>query len=126
VASIVIIISAVGVLWIQGERSPWSPDFTNKALPPGVVNAAAPELINGAQLFHTRGCENCHAVAGYGGHRGPDLSTVGDRMTKEQITLRILNGAYNMPAFASSLKPEQVRALVTFLESRTAADRAAR
>ena len=123
VASIVVIISAVGVLWAQGERSAWSPDFHNKPLQASVVNSSAPEIINGAQLFHTRGCENCHRIGGQGGNRGPDLSSVGDRLTKQQITLRILNGAYNMPAFASSLKPDQVQALVTFLESRTVARR---
>ena len=121
-ASIVVIVSAVGVFWIKGERSPWSPDFNNKALPASVVNAASPELVDGAQLFHTRGCENCHDIGGYGGHRGPDLSTVGDRLTKQQITLRILNGGYNMPAFATSLKPAQVTALVSFLQSRTVSE----
>ena len=118
IVSIVVIVSAVGVLWLEGERSPWSPDFTNKPLPPSVVHAASNEMADGAELFHTKGCENCHAISGYGGHRGPDLTTVGSRLTDQQITLRILNGAYNMPAFARSLKPQEVKALVTFLESR--------
>ena len=121
VASIVVIVSAVGVLWLQGERSHWSPDFHNKPLPPAIVQASSADITNGAQLFHTRGCEACHAVAEFGGHRGPDLTHVGDRLTKQQIVLRILNGGYNMPAFASSLKPEQVQAITAFLESRTMA-----
>ncbi|HZU29291.1 MAG TPA: cytochrome b N-terminal domain-containing protein [Bryobacteraceae bacterium] len=123
VASVIIIVSAVGVLWAEGNRTPWSPDFTNKPLPPAVVQASAPDLSTGARDFHLKGCENCHAIDGYGGHRGPDLSTVGDRLTEQQITLRILNGGYNMPAFASSLTPQDLRALVQFLESRRLAPR---
>lgn len=118
VASIVVIVSAVGVLWMQGVRAPWSPDFNNKPLPAAVVHAASAQITNGADLFHTKGCEDCHSIAGFGGHRGPDLSTVADRLSRQQITLRILNGAENMPAFASSLKPEEMNAIVAFLESR--------
>ena len=32
--------------------------------------------------------------------------------------IRILNGGHNMPAFAGALKPAEVDALVTFLQSR--------
>ena len=74
---------------------------------------------DGAQLFNERGCENCHRIAGYGGRRGPDLSTVGDRRTEEQLTIRILKGGTNMPAFGSTLTPDEVDALVAFLQSRT-------
>jgi hypothetical protein len=43
---------------------------------------------------------------------------VADRLTDPQITIRILNGAYNMRAFASSLKPDELAAIVAFLDSR--------
>lgn len=123
-ASVLIIVMGVGALWIEGERSPWSPDFTAKPLTPAIVHAATPEVSQGAELFHNKGCEYCHTIRGEGGKRGPDLSTVGDRLTDQQITLRILNGGYNMPSFASSLKPTELTALVTFLESRTEASQA--
>jgi len=118
VASIVVIVSMVAVFWMKGERAPWSPDFSNKPLPPSVVHAASAEVSSGADLFHSKGCEDCHAISGQGGHRGPDLSNVGDRMNAQQITLRILNGAYNMPAFARSLNPDQLRSIVAFLQTR--------
>lgn len=51
----------------------------------------------GAVLFHDKDCEYCHAVGGIGGNRGPQLSSVADRMTQQQMTLRIPNGANNMP-----------------------------
>ena len=34
------------------------------------------------------------------------------------MTIRILNGGTNMPAFASTLTPDEVNALVAFLRSR--------
>jgi ubiquinol-cytochrome c reductase cytochrome b subunit len=121
VVSIVVIVMGIGVLWFEGERAPWSPDFGVKQLSPEIVNSTNADVLHGAELFHARGCEYCHAVAGNGGHRGPDLTSVADRLTEQQITLRILNGAYNMPSFASSLKPRELTAIVAFLNSRNPA-----
>ncbi len=75
-------------------------------------------MNQGATLFHEKGCEFCHEVEGFGGHRGPNLSDVGDRLTHSDMVIRILNGGHNMPAFAGALKPADVDALVAFLQSR--------
>lgn len=124
VVSIVLIVMSVGVLWLEGERAPWSPDFGAKQLTSDVVHGASADILHGAELFHAKGCEYCHTIAGNGGHRGPDLTSVADRLTDEQITLRILNGAYNMPSFASSLRPAELTAIVAFLNSRNPAAQA--
>ena len=58
---------------------------------------------------------NCHIVAGAGGLRGPELSDVASRLSREQLTWRILYGAHNMPAYATTLRPEELNALVDFL-----------
>jgi ubiquinol-cytochrome c reductase cytochrome b subunit len=34
------------------------------------------------------------------------------------MTIRIVNGGVNMPAFGATLKPQEIADLVTFLESR--------
>lgn len=118
VAIVIFIAMSVGTLWIEGERSPWSPDFNSKPLPAQLVAHQPQAVVQGAQLFHEKGCENCHKIAGYGGMRGPNLTDVGDRLNGRQLTIRILNGGYNMPAFASSLKPEELSELVQFLQTR--------
>jgi hypothetical protein len=43
---------------------------------------------------------------------------VGDKLSRENIIIRIVNGGSNMPAFGNSLKPEEIDALVAFLQSR--------
>jgi ubiquinol-cytochrome c reductase cytochrome b subunit len=117
-ASILIIVTAVGVLWYRGEVAPWSPRFDAQPFPASVVASSDPQVQRGAKLFHDKGCEYCHTVSGMGGQRGPDLTLVADRLNAEQMTLRILNGAYNMPSFARSLQPDELSALVAFLSTR--------
>jgi len=97
---------------------PWSPDFNAKPLPVEVVGVTSGPIYRGAQLFHVKGCEFCHAIAGYGGHRGPALTDVGNRLTPEQMTWRILNGGTNMPSFGGNLTLDELNAIVAFLESR--------
>src|SRR5579875_503856 len=120
VAATIMVWLTVGALWIEGIRAPWSPRFEAKPLPSSVVGASNGPIFRGAALFHDKGCEFCHEISGYGGQRGPDLTTVGDRLTPNEITIRILNGGYNMPSFAGILKPEELDDIVAFLESRTA------
>jgi ubiquinol-cytochrome c reductase cytochrome b subunit len=75
-------------------------------------------VFEGAQLFHDKACLNCHLIQGYGGRRGPDLTYIADKLTRDNMVIRIVNGGNNMPAFGSSLKPQELDALVAFLESR--------
>jgi ubiquinol-cytochrome c reductase cytochrome b subunit len=117
IAVVITAVMMIGVLWTAGARAPWSPDFNAPVLPDSLATADS-VVRRGAQLFHQRGCENCHAVAGLGGRRGPDLTTVGDRLTTDQMIIRIMNGGTNMPPFAAALKPDELDALVAFLHSR--------
>ncbi|HEY1765153.1 MAG TPA: cytochrome b N-terminal domain-containing protein [Opitutaceae bacterium] len=112
----------IGSLWIVGARSPWSPNFEAKPLSVAVVGTDTGPIAHGARLFYDHACLNCHLVDGYGGRRGPDLSLVGDRLTRMDIVIRILNGGNNMPAFGNMLKPEEVDDLVAFMQSRRRSD----
>jgi ubiquinol-cytochrome c reductase cytochrome b subunit len=109
----------IGTLWIEGKRAPWSPDFSAQSLPSDVVYATSGAIYEGAQLFHSKGCEYCHAISGYGGKRGPDLTYVRDRLSTDQITIRVVNGGVNMPAFGGTLTSAELRNLTAFLDTRS-------
>lgn len=72
----------------------------------------------GATLFHEKGCEHCHGAKGRGGELGPDLSTVGKRLSKQKIEHQIHEGGAAMPAFGDVLQPDEVKDLVDFLHAK--------
>jgi ubiquinol-cytochrome c reductase cytochrome b subunit len=111
----------IGVFWREGTQQPWVPDFEAQPLPEKVIGVNSGPIHNGAALFHEKGCEFCHDVSGYGGRRGPDLTDIGDRLTSEQMIIRIMNGGYNMPAYAGILKSQETDDIIAFLKSRTIA-----
>jgi len=119
VASVLVVSTAVLSLTIIGEKAPWSPHFDAEPLPTAVVGQVGSEAKSGAKMFHDKGCEYCHSIAGYGGHRGPDLTWIADERTHDQLVIRIMNGGYNMPGFSSILTPAEVTAIVSFLQTRT-------
>ncbi|MBM3461515.1 MAG: cytochrome B6 [Armatimonadetes bacterium] len=118
VASVMLVVIMIAVLGVEGNRSPWSPDFEAKPLPASIVGTDVGPVAEGALIWHKKGCENCHNISGFGGRRGPDLTFIGDKLTEDQLTLRIINGGYNMPAFAGNISHNDLRSLVAFLKSR--------
>ncbi|MFD2828266.1 c-type cytochrome [Leeuwenhoekiella polynyae] len=72
-------------------------------------------MEKGIELFNTVGCLYCHKIGDQGGIRGPELTKVQNRLTKEQIIIRIVNGAENMPAYGGALSKEEMDAIVSFL-----------
>src|SRR5215212_69459 len=117
VATVAFLGLSVGTLIYQGYRSPWSP-VLNAAVPPAVAAGLQGDAARGAELFKQEACIACHSMGGQGGARGPDLTYVGDRLTREELTWRILYGGNNMPAYGQTMAPDDLNALVAFLSSR--------
>jgi ubiquinol-cytochrome c reductase cytochrome b subunit len=118
IAIVVFIVTIITAFWYEGNKSAWSPDFSAKVLPDSVVNSTLPDVESGSKLFYTKACLYCHSISGQGGHRGPDLTKVGERLTESQITIRIVNGGGNMPAYGGTLSQKELKDLVSFLKSR--------
>ena len=106
------------VLSIYGYREPWSPRFDAEPLSAEIVGTESGPVAEGAKLFHSKGCIYCHAIDGFGGQRGPDLSEIGALLTRDDLIIRINNGGYNMPSFANNLSATELSDIVSFLETR--------
>ena len=107
--------AGIAALVILGFQAPWSPLLEPVRLPSSVTQSLSGAAAEGALLFEEKDCISCHQVAGAGGQKGPDLTTVGNRLSADQLTWRILNGGRNMPAYGSILTPQETTALVDFL-----------
>lgn len=118
IAIILLIVTVVGTLWYVGKKSPWSPAFDTKPLSASVIGNVSTEAKAGGELFYKKACIYCHNISGFGGERGPALTYVGSRLTKDQLTIKIVNGGGNMPAFGGTLKGKDLDDLVAFLLTR--------
>lgn len=122
VLAVVVIYTVLGALTYQGVTSPWSPRMTawsGDPVPERFVEGSSPLRLQGAALFQNKNCRNCHALDGVGGRRGPDLTTVGTRLTHGQLIDQVSNGTPgggNMPAYGKQMSPAEMTALVAFLE----------
>jgi ubiquinol-cytochrome c reductase cytochrome b subunit len=117
---VVVAVLMVGSLWVVGVKSNWSPNFEAKPLSAAIVGATTGPVAEGGRNVHDKGCLTCHLIDGQGGRSGPNLSRIGDLLTHDQMIVRISNGGRNMPGFSSTLTPEELESLVSFLETRRA------
>ncbi len=122
VAVLVVMVLAVGwgTLTHLGQYTPWSPKmdaWSGDAVPVYFVHGTTPLERQGALVFQSKQCRNCHALGGAGGRRGPALDHVADHLTEDQLIRQVIQGGGNMPAYGAYLSPPQVTALVSFLET---------
>jgi ubiquinol-cytochrome c reductase cytochrome b subunit len=120
-APIIVLVTVVTILalWRLGIQAPWTPHFDTPPLAASIVHSNDLAVQRGAVLFHDKACLYCHMVDDQGGLRGPNLTYVADRLTREQMIWRISNGGYNMPGYTYNLNAKEMGDLVTFLKSRT-------
>src|SRR5204863_4553932 len=117
-----VIYTALGTLTYEGATSPWSPQmmaWSGDPVPENLVRSSSPLTLQGALVFQKKSCRNCHALEGSGGQRGPDLTAVGTRLTRDQLINQVSNGTPgggNMPAYGKQISPAEMTVLVAFLE----------
>jgi len=107
-----------GILTHLGTYTPWSPHmdaWSGDTVPAKFTHNLSPVERQGAVVFQSKQCRNCHSLGGYGGQRGPALDTIAARMTEDQLIRQVLQGGGNMPAYGKNLSPSEVTALVRFL-----------
>ncbi len=122
VAVLTVILSflVLGILTYLGITSPWSPQMTAWTSDPtetSRVMGRSPLELTGLNILQYKQCRNCHAIAGVGGMRGPDLADVGTRLTKDQLIRQVIQGGGNMPAYGKNLSAYEVEALVSYMVS---------
>ena len=123
VLMVIVIYTVLGVLTYEGATAPWSPKmtaWTSDPIPERIVKESSPTQLQGALVFQYMNCRNCHALDGVGGRRGPDLTTVGARLTRNQLIDQVSNGTPgggNMPPFGKQIDPAEMTTLVDFLVS---------
>lgn len=71
----------------------------------------------GALVFQSKQCHNCHALGGDGGKRGPALDSVAVSLTRDELIRQVIQGGGNMPAYGRNLNPAETDALVAFLQT---------
>lgn len=119
VAIVALTIVSISGLWAIGITSPWSPRFDAEPLTVEIIGTDSGPIYRGGMDFNEKGCLYCHTISGHGGLRGPDLTYIGDRLSSDELTWRIMNGGLNMPGFGGTLTNEELSDLVIFLKSRT-------
>lgn len=117
VGVVAFVIISFAVLTVKGQRSPWTPAYDTQPLRAEHLGVASGPVYEGAQLFYERGCQYCHQVLGQGGHYGPDLTRVALRLTPSDITVRIVQGYRDMPAYRDVLDSAELERLLSFLRA---------
>ncbi len=118
VAVVVFLLPAIAALTVAGWHENWSPRIDAAPLTASLIGASSGPVYEGAMVFNRMGCLFCHTIEGHGGKRGPNLTWIADKLTRGQMTLRIMNGVYNMPVFGRILSTEQTENLLDFLATR--------
>ena len=120
VLTILLIAVALGTFTSLADHAPWSPVMdagTGVPVPSKLLSGRTPLQIQGALVFQSKQCHNCHALGESGGKRGPALDAVAVRLTEDQLVRQVLQGGGNMPAYGKNLNPPETTALVAFLET---------
>lgn len=100
--------------------TPWSPHmnaWSGDPVPERFLHGTTALQRQGALVFQSKQCRNCHSLGERGGQRGPALDSVAVRLTQDQLIRQVIQGGGNMPAYGKNLSSAETTALVAFLET---------
>jgi len=120
VLTVLLIAVGLGTLTHLGRYTPWSPimdAWSSQPIPARYLVGRSPLERQGALVFQSKQCRNCHSLGDRGGQRGPPLDQVAVRLTQDQLIRQVIQGGGNMPAYRNNLSPPQTTALVAFLQT---------
>src|SRR5580765_8324269 len=118
VLTILLLAVALGTFTHLSGYTPWSPvmdAWSSEPIPMQYLKGRTALERQGALVFQSKQCHNCHALDGHGGQRGPALDDVAVRLTQDQLIRQVIQGGGNMPAYGKNLSPAETTALVAFL-----------
>lgn len=111
----------IGLAFSQATSAQTRPKDSNAKTVPSA--SAAQETVSGKELFQEH-CASCHFSTTPAQKIGPGLKGMyarpfadGKKVTDAGVAKWIEAGGKNMPGFAETIKPEQVRALISYLKT---------
>src|SRR5262245_4165929 len=120
VLTVMLIAITLGTFTHLATYAPWSPHmnaWSGDPVPEHLLRGTTALERQGALVFQSKQCRNCHALDRSGGERGPGLDRVALRLTQDQLIRQVIQGGGNMPAYGKNLSPAETTALVAFLET---------
>jgi ubiquinol-cytochrome c reductase cytochrome b subunit len=118
VLTVLLIAVTLGTFTRLAGIAPWSPHmnaWSGNPTPKRFLQRSTALERQGALVFQSKQCRNCHSLGELGGQRGPALDSVAVRLTQDQLIRQVIQGGGNMPAYGKNLNPAETTALVAFL-----------
>ncbi len=120
VLTVMLVAITLGTFTHLAGFTPWSPHmnaWSGDPVPERFLHGTTALQRQGALVFQSKQCRNCHSLGELGGQRGPALDSVALRLTQDQLIRQVIQGGGNMPAYGKNLSPPETTALVAFLET---------
>ena len=111
IAAVVMVVLTVGSLWYLGAKSPWSPNFDAQPLSAAIVGATSGPIADGAEGVPAKKLPELPSDRRRGRPaRARPYSRIGDKLSRVDLIVRIVNGGTNMPAYGRNITPIELEA----------------